>query len=126
MDDQRARQLNSFSADQRAEYDRLVGRLRAIGAEDAEGWALSEVAENIAQLARFLVLRRLWRWEIDTWGADTAWIQRMIGEAERDQTGFFADAGGALRRLRGLGATPEDLGRVARYVAYSSVFGTLN
>ena len=50
----------------------------------------------------------------------------MIGEAERDQTGFFADAGGALRRLRGLGATPEDLGRVARYVAYSSVFGTLN
>jgi hypothetical protein len=52
--------------------------------------AHSEVAENIAQLARFLVLRRLWRWQIDTWGADTAWIQRMIGEAERDQTGFFA------------------------------------
>ena len=37
MDDQRARQLDAFSADRRAAYDRLVGRLKAIGAEPVAG-----------------------------------------------------------------------------------------
>jgi hypothetical protein len=126
MDDYCARLRASFTEEERAKYARLVDQFRAVGADVPEDWALSEVAENIPQLARYLVLRHLWRREIDTWTDDTNWIQDMIGRAERQPTGLFADAGDALRRLMSLGATQEDLGRLARYFAYSTVFGTLN
>jgi len=39
----------------------LAERLRLAGAADPESWALSEVSEDIAQLTRFLFLRRVWR-----------------------------------------------------------------
>lgn len=126
MDEFRTRRLASFTAEQHAQHARLVDKLRAVGADQPEAWALSEVAENIPQLARLLVLRHLWRREIDVWREDISWIQDMVARAKRDPTGYFADAGDALQRLIGLGATPDDLGRIARYVAYSTVFGTLN
>jgi hypothetical protein len=125
MDDYRAQRRASFTSEQHAHYAHLVEQLRAVGADQPEDWAFSEVAENIPQLARFLVLRHLWRREIDSW-QDVSWIQDMVARAKRDPTGYFADAGDALQRLIALGATPEDLGRIARYVAYFTVFGTLN
>ncbi len=43
----------------------LVGRFRAAGCKDPEGWARSEVSENFAQYARFLFLRDSWPQYID-------------------------------------------------------------
>ena len=126
MDEHRPETLASLTDDQRAAYFRLVEQFTRLEADDPEGWALSEVTENIPQLARFLVLRHLWKNEIDKWTADSSWMQDAIRKVERDPTGFFADAGLALRRLIAIGASTDDLARIARFVAYASVFDTLN
>ena len=53
------------------------------------------------------------------------WIQAEIASAEREPGGPFADAGFALQRLLSAGSAREDIGRVARSVAYSVVFDLL-
>jgi hypothetical protein len=35
-------------------------RLQSLGCPEAEGWARSEISEEIPQTARFLILRHLW------------------------------------------------------------------
>ncbi|MCP4385018.1 MAG: hypothetical protein GY798_27005 [Hyphomicrobiales bacterium] len=40
--------------------DELSAIFKALGADDPEGWAGSEIRENIPQLARFLFLRQAW------------------------------------------------------------------
>lgn len=52
--------LAYLDPDQRRRLAELTETFRALGAGDPEGWAASEVTENIPQLARFLFLRRLW------------------------------------------------------------------
>jgi hypothetical protein len=39
----------------------LAERFKELGALDPEEWARSEISENIPQMARFMVLRALWR-----------------------------------------------------------------
>jgi hypothetical protein len=106
-------------------HERLVSLFRAAGADDPEGWADSEVRENISQLARYCFLRRLWSDQIDSW-SDPVWIDNYIQEAEREPNAAFADAGVALRRMRDLGASPTDIARMARAVAYEVTFGVLD
>ncbi len=38
----------------------LTKRMDELGASDPEGWARSEIREDIPQQARYLVLRRIW------------------------------------------------------------------
>jgi hypothetical protein len=106
-------------------FDKLVSRFRGLGADDPEGWARSEVSENIAQLARYCFSALLWREEIDRW-SDPAWIDTFVTQTERDPEAPFADAGIALRRLRDLGASPIEIGRIGRAIAYEVVFGVLS
>jgi hypothetical protein len=82
----------------------LRDRLAALGAEDADSWARSEVSEGIPQQARFLILRRLWRDAVDAWAAPDA-LDRLP----------------AARRLLDAGADRNDLVRVARAVALEAV-----
>jgi hypothetical protein len=107
-----------------AEYERLLELLREAGADDPEGWAGSEVHENIAQLARYCFLRSLWPRHIDTWRDDLTWVDRMTKAAEKESQGFFGDAGQAMANLT-KGGTREDLGRIARFVAYCTIFDLL-
>ena len=51
----------------------LVAILQALGAEDAEGWADSQLNEDIPQLARFLFLRSAWKHVLNK--GDIAWIE---------------------------------------------------
>jgi hypothetical protein len=103
----------------------LVELLIAAGIHDAEEWVRSELTENIAQTASAMFLRSIWPNHIDPYTRDLGWIEREIAESERHPRGPFADAGAALGRLLSAGADPEDIGRVARLVAYETSYALL-
>jgi hypothetical protein len=56
------------------------GSFEKLGAGDADGWARSQLEENIPQLARFLFLRQAWRAIVDE--DDSTWITNAITRAE--------------------------------------------
>jgi hypothetical protein len=97
--------LRSLEEGDRADALVLRDRLAALGAEDAESWARSEVSEGIPQQARFLILRHLWRDAIDAWAAPAA-LDRLP----------------TAKRLLDAGADRNDLVCVARAAAYEAVF----
>jgi len=112
--------------DKQHAYELLVERFRLAGAPDPESWASSETRENLAQLARYCFLKRLWPRIIDPWRDEPDWFEHYVTNAEKSPHGAFADAGLALQRLLGLGASRQDVGRVARAVAYAVVFRLLH
>lgn len=99
----------------------LTAAFAALGAPDPAGWARSEAQEDIPQLARFCFLRSVWPKLIDTWTRDVGWVERLSDS----DTEPFADASVGLSRMRDAGVEPIDVGRVARWVAYETVFGLL-
>ncbi len=106
--------------------NQLLSIMRALGASDPDSWVQSEFEENIPQLARFLVLRHLWSRTINRYRDKTSWIPSSIGQAERDPTGMFADAGLALRHMVDAGVNMQDIGNLARCIAYEAVFDVLD
>ena len=76
----------------------------ALGATDPDSWALSEISEDIPQLARYLALQRIWPELIDSWAAPGA--LENIPEAAR---------------LLAHGADRSDLAQFARVTAYEAV-----
>ena len=70
----------------------LRDKFAALGADDPDGWASSELTENIPQLARFRFLRGMWS-IVDQHGPGPTYRN---GEAARE-------------RLETLGASPDDL-----------------
>jgi hypothetical protein len=125
----------------------LAEQFRALGAGDPEGWAASEVEEDIPQLARFLFLRRLWRsaWQWkqppEAWFAEVEPEPAGYGDVEedddtptlvpdayageeQDEDGdppFFA-AQQAVQRILAAGADPDDLREVARAIFLHTAF----
>lgn len=100
--------LDSVEATVEDRIESLTARMRDLGAEDPEGWARSEIKENIAQQARFLSLRTIWPEIIDSW-ANEANIRRYAAAA----------------RLLDAGADVEDLQTALRAAAYESAFAVL-
>ncbi len=84
----------------RRAYERL-GR-----PHDVEGWIGSELSEGIPQLTRYRFLSTLWPGMIDCWGEG---IERVPAAA----------------RSLAAGADRADLVRLARLVAYETVFAML-
>ena len=118
--------LDSLDSETRAKAQRMIERMKELGAPDAEEWVESEITEDIPQMVRFLVLRRLWE-EIDSWHDNTSVrVQYQVAEAEKNPKGYFADAGLAMKRMIEAGVDLEDIGRVARMVAYEAIFHVLN
>ena len=118
--------LASLDTETRAKARRMIERMNELGAEDPEAWVKSEITEDIAQMARFLILRRLWS-DLDAWRDNPSiWIEREIAEAEKKPESSFAEAGRALKRIVSAGASLEDIGLVAEMVAYESTFNVLN
>jgi hypothetical protein len=117
----------TLSTDQQSKANELVSTLRALGADCPEDWARSEVSEDIPQLARFLVLRRIWPDLIDSWRREPdRWIRQSVEAAGRNPKGHFADAGAALRRMTESGVSTADIASVARMVAYETAFGVVD
>ncbi|WP_234440371.1 hypothetical protein [Streptomyces rimosus] len=101
--------LNSLDVPSRAVAQSLGARFGALGVTDSADLIKSEVLEDLPQLARYVLLRSLWRDAIDGWSAPGSLEQLP-----------------AAQRLLAAGADREDLGRVARAVAYEAVFVTLD
>jgi hypothetical protein len=118
----------------------LAERFRALGAGDPEAWALSEVEDNIPQLARFLFLRRVWR-SAEEWALPPAdWFADREPEPaddeedadddaepsdsaeEEDAEPAFLAAQQAVRRILAAGADPEDLREVAKSIFFFTAF----
>ncbi|HEX8219314.1 MAG TPA: hypothetical protein VF914_08885 [Chloroflexia bacterium] len=107
------------------EARKLIAQMEVLGAPDAEEWVYSEITEDIPQVARYLVLRRIWE-SIDAWvGNSQVIMPRLAAESEKDPEGHFADAGRAVKRMLQAGISPEDIGRVARLVSYDTAFAVL-
>jgi hypothetical protein len=100
--------LATMNAENRAAAIMLHDRFALLGAADAEEWALSEISENIPQLARFLALRRIWPDLIDAWAAPDA-----------------LESSPAAARLLAHGADRQDLVRLSRLSAYETAFALL-
>ena len=86
----------------------LRDRFEELGAEDPEGWARSEICENIPQLARFLILRSLRRETVDTW--------TLAGALKNAP---------AARRLLAAGADQSDLLDLVQDVVQDAIFAVL-
>jgi hypothetical protein len=54
-------QIESLAGAERSEFDRLSSWFASRRANDPDGWAISEVHEDIPQQTRFLFLRGVWR-----------------------------------------------------------------
>jgi len=130
----------------RRRAEALAERFRAAGAEAPEEWAASEVEEDIPQLARFLLLRRLWRgawqwrrppgeWFAEVESAedaepaaeeddDTPTLVRSTAEEGADEAGDppFLAAQLAVQRILAAGVDPGDLKEVARAIFLHTAF----
>lgn len=82
----------------------LAEKFRAVGAEEPDDWAASEVEEDIPQLARFLFLRRLWRSAQQWKQSPTDWFADVDVDEDSDD-GFEPDLG--LSGGAGGGWTPD-------------------
>jgi hypothetical protein len=88
----------------------LRDKFAALGADDPDSWASSEIAENIPQLARFRFLRGMW----------------AIVDEHGPSTGPTHEAGEAAKeRLLALGAEPDDLRAIARMAAFDALSSAL-
>jgi len=95
---------------------KLATRFRALGAEDPEGWARSQVVEGIPQYARFVFLWQAWKNVIAE--GDNSWIDDWIEESERRPRGPGAGIGPALQRILASGASREDIAEIVRVMQW--------
>ncbi len=96
--------LDTLPADARDRATALAGLFEQREANDPQGWARSEISENFAQMARFLMLRLLWRDLVGPW-------------MDQDSLPQLEPA----RRLLAAGADPHDVLLVARAAAYDAM-----
>ena len=105
------------------EIRELAAHFHALGAEDPENWAASQVDEGINQYGRFVFLRQAWTNVVPD--GDTAWIETMIADADREPGAPGTGAGPALRRLLGAGASPQDLTDLVRVMQWQTLAGLI-
>jgi hypothetical protein len=127
-----------------SEFEALVEKFRAVGAQQPGQWAASEVEEDIPQLARFIFLRRLWRsavqWKLppEEWFAEVEPDELPVDEEDDDEPTLvpsssdevvdedgdppFLPAQQAVQRILAAGADPEDLKEVARAIFLHAAF----
>jgi len=118
--------LDSLNSETRAKARKMIARMEELGAEESEAWVESEITEDIAQMARFLILRRLWS-DLDAWSNDpSAWVDREISSSEEKPESLFSEARRALKRMVDAGVSLADVGKVTQMVAYEATFNALS
>lgn len=137
-----------LSPEDRRQVEALAAKFRAAGAEEPEAWAVSEVVEEIPQLARFLFLRRVWRsaeqwkqapgeWFAEPEAQTAADVPRpddpdeptlvsAAGDDDADGEPAFLAAQQAVRRILAAGVDPQDLREVARAVFLHTAFDVVH
>jgi hypothetical protein len=114
--------LQTLNEDDRRRADHIVSSLRRLRDPSPELAAYSEITEDIPQLARLLLLHRLWVEAINPFRADESWIRQSIAQAGSSSVPFLAETAEALQRMLGSGVSPDDIGRIAHGVAFETVF----
>lgn len=96
----------------------LTALFRKLGADDPEGWARSQIREDIPQLARFLFLAQAWKMVVSE--DDREWIseQRRV-----DPNGPGGDIGPAIARILAAGGAESDLTKIVRVMQWKLLFG---
>jgi hypothetical protein len=84
--------------------DELADLFFKLGARDSRGWAHSQLAEGLPQLARFLFLRQAWKLVIKT--DDQRWISDAQHVSAASPGGA---AGPALTRMLSAGVSQQDI-----------------
>ena len=69
-------------------------------------------------------LKQVWAENINSYMSGQ-WIDGVVKSSEKDPNAPFVDLGPVLKRLLALGATKEELSRIARFAAYEASFGLL-
>ncbi len=106
-------------SDDQARIDSLASRFRAMGLDDPESWARSQVEEGINQYTRLVFLRGAW--EAVMAGGDQGWIDRHVAAAKAHPDEPGAGAGHALGRLLATGANPGDLVELVRAAQWEAL-----
>lgn len=96
----------------------LTALFRKLGARDPEGWARSQINENIPQLARFLFLKQAWKLVVRD--NDSSWISEMH---QFDSNKPGGDAGPAIARLLAAGGRKDDLTKIVRVMQWRLLSG---
>jgi hypothetical protein len=117
--------MSRLNRTKRAAATRQIELLAKAGVIEPEIWVRSEVEEDLAQVARAILLRRVWREAIDAWVTTPGWVETSVADATTDPDGMFADAGLAMRRMLDLGVDAADIGRLARAVAYGAAYAVV-
>jgi hypothetical protein len=109
--------------DEKRRTERLLEQFKGYDADEPEEWTRSEIEENIAQLARFLFLRRVLKGHVNQWQeSPELWINACQGKPEHNLYAPFPDVGPALTKMLGAGISPGEIGAVARMVAYATAW----
>lgn len=135
---------------QRRRAQELAERFREAGASEPELWAASEVAEDIPQLAGFLLLRSVWRSAKQWKQPPEAWFAepepqtaaeplaeedddeptRVRGSShdaeDADAEPAFLAAQRAVERILAAGVDPDDLKEVARAIFLHTAFDVVH
>jgi hypothetical protein len=103
------------------EIQQLTEHFAALGANEPESWARSQVEEGIPQYARMVFLRGAWQNVIPD--GDTSWIDPRIKDAQRGPRDPGAGIGPALERMLAAGVSREDIAEVVRVMQWSVLAG---
>jgi hypothetical protein len=104
-----------MSESARVDPEWLRLQLENLGVPDAGRVAKAYVEGDQAELLRALVLREIWIWNIDAWRDKPDMMERLLD----------ASAADARRRILAKGVHPDDIGVLARSIAYATTFGVL-
>lgn len=102
------------------ELEKLTDTFRKLGADDAEGWARSQITEGINQLGRYVFLKQAWARVIDE--NDSTWIDCEMRRASQRPDDPYADVGHALSRLKDLGADNTTIRNLVRGIQAELLF----
>jgi hypothetical protein len=105
------------------EIKKLAKIFSILGVDDPEGWARSEIQENIPQLVGFLILRAAWENIISE--DKTDWMDKDIEYGSNYPDRPCAGAGLAMKRMIDKGVDRKDIVELIRVKQYEAVFGML-
>jgi hypothetical protein len=113
--------------EQRQQAEDLAETLRALGVDDPERWAASEVTSDTPEVAPFLILRKLWE-DARRWTNDPAeWFGPAPETPAPDHPEYpHPPAAQAVHRALAAGVDPRDLMRIARAIVFESFFDVVH
>lgn len=98
----------------------LTDLFKRLGARDPEGWAASQINEDIPQLTRFLFLRQAWRQIVSE--EDKNWPRENATTPDASSNRPYDGMSHALASLLEKGATQEELIDLVRGAQASLLF----